>query len=85
MIRNTATAMVRLPGSIRRLPADISQNRKTLLIAAVALLLAFGWTQNTFDNFLWRVHLNHSDCIQNGFGAVFCGDAAKRYEKQFSR
>jgi hypothetical protein len=71
--------------AIRRLPADIRDNRKTLLIAAIALVIGLGWMHNTFDNFLWRVHLNHSDCIQNGFGAVFCGDAAKRYEQLIDR
>jgi hypothetical protein len=76
--------MMHLPQSVRRLPADVRGNRRTLLIAAVAVVLAFAWTQNTFDNFLWRVHLNHSTCIQNGFGAVFCGDAAERLE-QLSR
>ena len=68
--------------AIRRLPADIGQNRKTLLIALVVGLLYLGWTTNTFDNFLWRVGLNHSECVQNGFGAVFCGDAAKRYQQR---
>jgi hypothetical protein len=63
-------------GSLRR------ENTKALILVGIVLLLAFGWSQNTFDNFLWRVHLNHSDCIQNGFGATFCGDAATTYQKR---
>jgi hypothetical protein len=62
--------------------ANRRENKKALILIAIFLVLAFGWTQNTFDNFLWRVHLNHSDCLQNGFGAVFCGDAATRYQQR---
>ena len=60
-----------------------SSNKKALLIVAVFAVLFFAWTQNTFDNFLWHVHLNHSDCAQNAFGATFCGDSLKQYEQQF--
>jgi hypothetical protein len=58
------------------------ENGKAIILVSVVLLLWFAWTRDTFDNFLWRVHLNHSTCIQNGFGAVFCGDAAKNYNKR---
>lgn len=57
-------------------------NKKAVVIMIVVGVLFFAWTQNTFDNFLWRVHLNHSTCIQNGFGATFCGDAATEYEQR---
>jgi len=57
-------------------------NRKAIIIVAIVLLIGFAWTRGTFDNFLWRVHLNYNDCAQNGFGAVFCGDALKNYQKE---
>lgn len=53
---------------------------KQIVAVVIGVLLIAGWTTDTFDNFLWRVHLNHSTCIENGFGAVFCGDAAKNYQ-----
>jgi len=55
---------------------------KAYIITGVILLIIFAWTKGTFDNFLWRVHLNYTECAQNGFGAVFCGDALKNYQKQ---
>jgi hypothetical protein len=58
------------------------ENRKALVLLALFAIVAFAWTRGTFDNFLWRVHLNSHDCIQNGFGAVFCGDAADRYKQR---
>jgi len=55
------------------------RNMKSLIASAAAVLLMFAWSHDAFDHFLWRVHLNHSTCIQNVFGATFCGDAAERY------
>lgn len=55
--------------------------RRVILLGLVAAVLLLAWTADVFDNFLWRVGLNHSTCIQNGFGATFCGDAAERYQK----
>lgn len=57
---------------------------KTLLMLGMVVVLYFAWTANTFDNFLWRVHLNHSDCATNGFGATFCGDALTNYQERVS-
>jgi hypothetical protein len=61
-------------------------NKKTkLAIGGVSLILLIAaWSQGTFDNFLWRVHLNYNTCGQNGFGAVFCGDDMKAYEKRMN-
>ena len=60
-----------------------TNNKQAAIFTSVLVLLVFAWTQGTFDNFLWRVHLNYNDCAQNGFGAVFCGDSLKKYEKNF--
>jgi hypothetical protein len=59
------------------------ENGKAIILTSVVLLLAFAWTRGTFDNFLWRVHLNYTDCAQNGFGATFCGDQLREYKERF--
>lgn len=56
-------------------------SRRTLVLLALALVLA-AWRHGTFDNFLWRVNLNTHECVQNGFGATFCGADARRYEER---
>jgi hypothetical protein len=72
----------RVPLTAAQGEARRSSNKKALLIVAVFAVLFFAWTQDTFDNFLWHVHLNHSDCAQNAFGATFCGDGLKQYEQR---
>jgi hypothetical protein len=59
------------------------ENKKALIIIAIFVVVFFAWTRGTFDNFLWRVHLNYTDCGQNAFGATFCGDQLKQYNKRF--
>src|SRR5262245_10338143 len=59
-----------------------NNKRWTIPIVLVVSLLAFAWTQGTFDNFLWRVHLNATDCSQNAFGAVLCGKDLDRWQAQ---
>src|SRR4029077_12730595 len=68
---------------MRRRPRSkrFRDNVKALLIVAAFCFLVFVWTQNTFDNFLWHIGLNHSQCATNGFGATFCGDDLARYEQ----
>jgi len=36
------------------------------------------------DPWLSQVGLNKNDCFQNGFGATFCGDAARDYEERLA-
>jgi len=70
-------AVERQPGE----PRQRSRKRTWVMIAVVAVVL-FAWTRGTFDNFLWRVHLNYTDCGQNAFGATFCGDQLKQYQQR---
>ena len=58
------------------------RRKRTWLVIAVIVFVSV-WPTGTFDNFLWRVHLNYNECATNGFGATFCGDALKEYEKRF--
>jgi hypothetical protein len=46
-----------------------------LLIVGLIVL----WRLGTFDQALVNVGLNAKPCIRNGFGATFCGSAAKEY------
>jgi hypothetical protein len=50
-----------------------------LLLTLIALMLL--WSTGRMDPFLSNVGLNKNDCIQNAFGATFCGDEAKAYEE----
>jgi len=54
----------------------------TSIVVVFIILVGRGYTTGTFDNFLWRVHLNYTDCAMNGFGAVFCGNDLKQYEQR---
>ena len=72
------------------LPLDVDaadrrhrRNKWLLTITLIVLVLAVAWTQGVFDNLLWHVGLNFNDCGQNGFGAVFCGDALTQYQQNF--
>ena len=49
---------------------------RALLVFAVL----FGvWLAGTFDRPLSEVGLNRNPCVQNGFGAKFCGNDATSY------
>ena len=54
---------------------------------AVVVLAAVGayWSTGRMDPALSQVGLNADDCVQNGFGATFCGDAAQRMLRQQAR
>jgi hypothetical protein len=45
----------------------------------VAVIVGLLYFSGTFDKPLFNVGLNFHPCIQNAFGATFCGDDAKRY------
>ena len=65
--------------------ADVSLRRSkkhSLVMLAVVLFVLFAWSRGTFDNFLWRVHLNYTTCGTNGFGATFCGKDLERYQQR---
>jgi hypothetical protein len=55
------------------------QLRWRVAIAAVVILLVFGWRAGTFDDALVHVGLNAKPCLRNAFGATFCGSSAKSY------
>jgi hypothetical protein len=44
------------------------------------VLLGFTWNTGALDHTLYHVGLQRHECIQNGFGAVFCGDEATQYQ-----
>jgi hypothetical protein len=60
------------------------ENKKAVLILLAVLIIGFAWTRGTFDNFLWRVHLNYTSCGTNAFGATFCGDDLKNYQQRIN-
>ena len=55
-----------------------------VVIALAIVIACFAYTQGTFDNFLWRVGLNYTECGTNGFGATFCGDALEEYQQRIN-
>ncbi len=55
------------------------QLRWRVAIAAVVVLLVFGWRAGTFDDALVHVGLNAKPCLRNVYGATFCGSSAKSY------
>jgi hypothetical protein len=63
----------------------LANPRRTVVAAAIAVIVAVAWTHGTFDNFLWRVHLNYTTCGQNAFGATFCGDQLKQYQERLGQ
>lgn len=50
-------------------------------IALASVLLLALWSTGRMDPVLSNVGLNRNDCVQNGFGAKFCGDAAEQYQR----
>jgi len=71
------TSEIERPNVVRR-----RENKKAIVIVAIFCVLLFAWTRGTFDNFLWRVHLNYTTCGTNGFGATFCGKDLERYQQR---
>lgn len=59
--------------------------RKGLWIALIIAVVLGLWSTDRLDPMLVNVGLNHSDCYRNGFGATFCGDAAKRYQENIAQ
>jgi len=57
-----------------------------IVLAAIGLtmLLGKGYEQGRFDHALYNVGLNYTECAQNGFGSVFCGDELERYKARIS-
>lgn len=49
------------------------------------VILGLIWSTGAFDKQLASAGLNAHDCVQNGFGATFCGDDADRYKEQVER
>ena len=53
-----------------------------VLVGTFMILCAFLWTRGTFDQALWKVHLNYNTCAENGMGAVMCGEDLDRYKQR---
>ena len=54
---------------------------KRYIACAVVILLAALYAGGTFDRALYPIGLNAHPCGENGFGAVFCGNALKQYDQ----
>jgi hypothetical protein len=61
------------------------KNGRVLIAIAVVAVVIVAWTHGTFDNFLWRVHLNYTTCGMNGFGATFCGKDYDQYNQRLQQ
>ena len=56
--------------------------KRKIAIVAVALAGAVAyWTTGSMDPALSQVGLNYNECVQNGLGNWFCGDAAERVQR----
>lgn len=66
-------------------PSKSPTMRKGLWIALIIAVVLGLWSTDRLDPMLVNVGLNHSDCYRNGFGATFCGDAAKRYQENIAQ
>jgi hypothetical protein len=84
---DAAPAPVRIEqGQQPSAPASKSATtHKGIWIALAAAVVLGLWSTDRLDPMLVNVGLNHSDCVQNGFGATFCGDAAKRYQQNIAQ
>jgi hypothetical protein len=71
--------------ALERQHTDARSTKRTLVIVAIVAVVLFAWTRGTFDNFLWRVHLNYTTCGTNGFGATFCGKDLDRYQQRLQK
>lgn len=59
--------------------------RTRMIVGAVVGVLLVLYLRGNFDTTLYPMGLNFNDCGQNGYGAVFCGDALKDYERRVVR
>jgi hypothetical protein len=61
------------------------QRKMTMRGAAIGALigvLAFLYFSGRLDPTLYHVGLNYTECGQNGFGAVYCGDDLTEYNRR---
>jgi hypothetical protein len=64
-------------------PGRTREHGKTVLLITLVLVLGTLYVHGMFDNVLYKVHLNYTTCGTNAFGATFCGDELKQYNKRF--
>jgi hypothetical protein len=59
----------------------------TKIAVAVVVLVAVGayWSTGRMDLALANLGLNATDCAQNGFGAMLCGDQLKAWKKEVKK
>jgi hypothetical protein len=53
-----------------------------MVIGAVVGVLAFLYFSGRLDPTLYHVGLNFTECGQNGYGAVYCGDDLTEYNRR---
>jgi hypothetical protein len=68
-----------------RPPVNITFSGAAVRNAVIAILaiLVIVWFTGSLDRPLSSVGLNKNPCVQNAFGATFCGDDAERLCEQF--
>jgi hypothetical protein len=52
------------------------------VLAAAAVIIAL-WFSGSLDKPLSAVGLNKNPCVENAFGAKFCGESARRLCREF--
>jgi hypothetical protein len=82
MERNVVEELEALRKANELREARATRTRRRIVVALLLTLIALMllWSTGRMDPLLSNVGLNKNDCIQNAFGATFCGDAAKAYE-----
>ena len=62
--------------------AERPASQRRLIIGAVIVAAAALYFSGRMDPAMSHVGLNWTECVQNGYGATFCGDNAKAYQQQ---
>jgi len=57
-------------------------SRKSIVIAAVVVILGALYFTGRLDYALYNVGLNFRECARNGFGATFCGSDLTAYQNR---
>lgn len=57
-------------------------DKRVVVGVIIAVILGFLWFGGHLDKLLEPVGLNYHECATNAFGATFCGDELKAYERK---
>ena len=55
---------------------------KIAVVVLVGLAIPAYWSTGRMDLALANLGFNYTDCAQNGFGAMLCGDDLKAWQKE---